>query len=112
MERIVEDFFERSNGKGWIHIDRLLTPEVMGPHVKMYAKVTVDIDSGIGYHQHIGDGESYYILEGSADYIDEFGEHCQLQPGDVTFTKDQMSHGIYNAGNIPLVFMALIIKSE
>lgn len=107
----VEDIFEKSNGKGWIHIERFLTNE-LGPSVSMYGKVVVDVDAGIGVHQHVGDMESYYIVEGVADYIDDDGTHRTLQAGDITLTKDGCSHGIYNAGNVPLVFMALIVKSE
>ena len=43
MKQKVEDYFERCGGKGWMHIERLLVPEELGPHVKMYAKVTIDL---------------------------------------------------------------------
>lgn len=109
MKQQVEDYFERNGGKGWMHIERLLDKETLGDHVGMYAKVTIDPHSSLGYHEHHGDGESYYILEGKALY-DDHGEKRILQAGDVTFTPNGKGHAIENIGDTPLVFMALIIK--
>lgn len=110
MERTIEHYEKRAGGKGTMHIERLLTPTEMGEHVTMYAKVTIDVNSSLGYHAHTGDGESYYILQGKALYNDN-GEERTLCAGDVTFTPSGKSHGIENIGEEPLVFMALIIKA-
>lgn len=110
MKQPIEHYENRAGGKGTMHIERLLTPSEMGPHVKMYARVTIDVNSSLGYHQHNGDSETYYILEGSASYNDN-GTLRTLQPGDVTHTPDGASHGIENIGSTPLIFMALIITS-
>lgn len=112
MERKIEDFFERHNGQGWTHVERLLDGEQLGSNVKMYAKVTIDVDAGIGFHQHVGDQEAYYFLEGEGDYINHLGAHHKVVAGDVTYTGNSEYHGIYNAGNTPLIFMALIVKSD
>ena len=109
MKSEVEHYENRCGGKGTMHIERLLQSEEMGSGVKMYAKVTIDVNASLGVHQHIGDGESYYILQGRALY-DDNGIKRELQPGDVTFTPDQGFHGIENIDE-PLVFMALIIKA-
>ena len=111
MKQNIEDYFERCGGKGWMHIERLLSTEEMGEHVSMYAKVTIDPHSSLGYHEHHGDGESYYILEGEAIYNDNNDTTLILHPGDVTFTPDGKGHGIENDQDTPLVFMALIIKA-
>lgn len=110
MKQPIEHYEKRAGGKGTMHIERLLTPEEMGPHVKMYARVTIDVNSSLGYHQHNGDSETYYILEGNALYNDN-GTLRKLQPQDVTHTADGDFHGIENIGTTPLVFMALIIAS-
>ena len=111
MKQPVEHYENRAGGKGMVHIERLLTPEEMGPNVKMYAKVTVDVNSSLGYHPHNGDSETYYILEGTASYNDN-GNIRTVTVGDVTHTPSGQSHGIENIGDQPLVFMALIIASE
>lgn len=111
MKQPIEHYTNRAGGKGNVHIERLLTPEEMGSHVKMYAKVTVDVNASLGYHPHIDDSETYYILEGKASYNDN-GTMIELKPGDVTHTPAGYSHGIENSGDTPLVFMALIIANN
>ncbi len=108
-KRDVEHYTERSGGKGTMHIERLLDQPALGTHVKMYAKVTIDVHSSLGLHPHVDDGESYFILQGTAKYNDN-GTEVILHPGDCTFTPAGESHGIENIGEEPLVFMALIIK--
>lgn len=108
-KRNIEHYTERSGGKGTMHIERLLGDEQLGSHVKMYAKVTIDVNSSLGVHPHIDDGESYFILQGKAKYSDN-GKEVILTAGDCTFTPAGKSHGIENIGEEPLVFMALIIK--
>lgn len=110
-KQAIEHYEKRAGGLGTIHIERLLTPPEMGNHVKMYAKVTIDVASSIGFHAHNGDGESYYVIQGNALYRDNEKSY-PLHVGDVTFTPDGSSHGIENIGNEPLVIMALIIACD
>lgn len=109
MKQEIEHYENRSGGKGTIHIERLLTNEEMRNHLNMYAKVTIDVNSSIGYHIHEVDNESYYILLGEARYNDN-GKKRTLQVGDVTFTPSGEGHAIENIGTGPLVIMAVIIK--
>lgn len=109
--REIEHYEKRAGGKGTMHIERLLPPEILKEHVKMYAKVTIDVNSSLGYHPHIEDGESYYILQGTAAYNDN-GKMETLHVGDCTFTPAGSSHGIENIGQEPLIFMAIILKDD
>lgn len=80
MKSEVEHYENRCGGKGTMHIERLLQSEEMGSGVKMYAKVTIDVDASLGVHQHIGDGESYYILQGRAlSMIMESSVNCSRE---------------------------------
>ena len=110
MKREIQHYENRNGGKGTMHVEHLLSSEKLGPNVKMYAKVTIDVGASLGVHPHIGDAESYYILQGTALYNDN-GTMRKLSVGDVTYTPDGKSHGIENIGDEPLVFMAVIIKS-
>lgn len=109
--REIEHYKERCGGKGTMHIERLLPPEILKESVKMYARVTIDVGSSLGYHEHIGDGESYYILSGKALYNDN-GKELELSAGACTFTPDGCGHAIENIGDEPLVFMAVILKNS
>ena len=47
MKQEIEHYTNRAGGKGTMHIERLLTPKEMGSHVKMYARVTIDVNSSL-----------------------------------------------------------------
>ena len=109
MENKIHHFENRAGGKGWIHIEDLLTKEELNDKVKMYARVTIDPHASIGYHTHQGDGESYFIVSGEGMYNDD-GNLRKVGPGDVTWTGDGHSHGIENIGDQDLIMIALNIK--
>lgn len=71
--------------------------------------MTLEPGCSLGYHEHHGESETYYILSGQGEYSDN-GLYRPVQPGDITFTPDGKGHGLANIGNTDLVFMALIIK--
>ena len=100
-----------ANGKGEIKIERILDEEEFGDKCALYAKVTIPAGSVLGYHEHHGEGESYFILSGSAEYNDN-GTPRTVKPGDSTWTPSGTGHGVDNsAGTEDLVFMALIVKA-
>ena len=45
MKSEVEHYENRCGGKGTMHIEHLLQSEEMGSGVKMYAKVTIDVNA-------------------------------------------------------------------
>ena len=49
-------------GKGNAEVHFLLNPEEFYGHARMYAKIVLPPGSSIGWHQHIGETEPYYIL--------------------------------------------------
>ena len=62
----------------------------------------------LGFHEHHGETETYYILSGEGSYND--GEKSYpVKAGDVTFCPDGTGHALDNTGDTDLVFMALII---
>ncbi len=107
--REVAHFFEKANGKGTTHIERLLSDDCLQPQAAMYAKVTLDVGASIGIHSHTNDSESYYILQGTANYTDNGTEH-KLTAGACTYTAKGSFHGIENIGEEPLIFIALILN--
>ncbi|MBQ7033532.1 MAG: cupin domain-containing protein [Clostridia bacterium] len=76
--------------------------------VRMYARAILAPGGEVYYHKHEGESESYYILSGRGIYSDN-GVESEVLPGDITFTPSGKSHGIKNAGDEDLHFMALII---
>lgn len=99
-----------ANGVGAVLIEKVLDEE-LGDKCGLYAKVTIPAGSVLGYHEHHGNGESYFILSGEAVY-DDNGTKRTIKAGDATWTPDGSGHGVDNSqGKADLVFMALIVNA-
>lgn len=107
-ERKVECRQNMAGGEGHVLIERLLNEEQMDGKSRMYAKVTLEAGCSLGYHEHHGESETYYILSGRGIYNDN-GREYEVKEGDCTFTGDGCGHGLVNDGKEDLVFMALIL---
>ena len=108
-ERKVERVENMCGGKGHVLIERLLGEKELNGKCKMYAHVTIEKDCELGYHEHHGETETYYILQGSATYNDN-GSLVDVKAGDVLFCKDGNGHAVSNTGDEDFKFMALIIN--
>lgn len=95
-------------GIGRATIEEILTAEQMGKSCRLYAVISLDPGSSIGYHDHHGESETYYFLRGEGEY-DDNGTVSTVKPGDVTYTADGCGHALVNTGKDKLVFTALII---
>ena len=99
-----------ANGVGEVLIEKILDEE-LGDKCGLYAKVTIPAGSILGFHEHHGNGESYFILSGEAVY-DDNGTKRVIRAGDSTWTPDGSGHAVDNsAGKEPIVFVALIVNS-
>lgn len=102
---------KKSGGDGIVRIQPLLADAQRGKACKLYARVTLQKGSSIGYHEHRGESETYYILSGEGVYTDN-QTVCTVRPGDVTFTPGGSGHAIANHSDEALVFMALILPES
>ena len=99
----------RANGVGEVLIEKILDEE-LADKCGLYARVTIPAGSVLGYHEHHGNGESYFVLSGEAIY-DDNGKKRTIKAGDSTWTPDGSGHGVDNSqGKEPIVFMALIVN--
>ena len=97
-----------AGGNGHVIIKEILDAEQLNGKCGLYAQVTLEPGCSLGYHEHHGESETYYILSGKGIYSDN-GELRMVQAGDMTFTPDGKGHAMTNSGEEDLVFMALII---
>ena len=95
-------------GNGHVIIKEILDAPQLNGKCRMYAEVTLEPGCSLGYHEHHGESETYYILSGEGEY-DDNGTKRTVKAGDVTHTPDGCGHALANTGNTDLVFMALII---
>jgi mannose-6-phosphate isomerase-like protein (cupin superfamily) len=65
--------------------------------------------SSIGEHEHIGEEELYYILEGHGTMILD-GEPLPIGPGDVSLVRSGHTHGLINTGDHDMRLLVLCVK--
>ncbi|KJS88176.1 MAG: cupin [Peptococcaceae bacterium BICA1-8] len=75
---------------------------------RLFARNTLKPGASIGFHQHEGDAEAYYILSGEGT-VNDNGTIKVVQTGDVVYTSHGESHSFENTGTTDLEFMALIL---
>lgn len=108
MKLISERVESAQGGKGYLIKKNILGKKELDGKCSLYAEMSLAVNSSIGYHEHHGESETYYILSGKGDYNDN-GTIRTVKAGDATFTARGCGHGLENTGNVDLVFIALII---
>lgn len=101
-------FQKRLGGEGEVKATRLLEIDQMKGKGRMFNHMMLTPGSSLGYHQHNGETETYYILAGEGTLNDN-GEKKALKAGDVAFTDSGEFHSIENTGTVNLEFIALIL---
>lgn len=64
-----------------------------------------------GMHHHADVADVYYIIQGTAEYIDNKGKKTVLNAGDTSCCYAGESHAISNIGSIKLIVMAVLPKA-
>lgn len=100
-----------NGGEGFFTRERIADGvDQLGPSIKTYAKIIVPPGTRMGYHQHNGDFEIYYVVKGQGIYNDN-GVEVPAKPGDVFRCADGEFHAIQNTGEEDLEFIALIVAT-
>lgn len=99
---------ELRGGRGEVEIQHIVSKEELNGHGDMYALVRLKPGCSIGYHQHIGNTEPYFIIEGHGTFVDNDGSRIEVGPGDVCYIEVGQGHAMENNSDQDLVFMALI----
>lgn len=95
-------------GVGEVKIEHLLTPDELYNKGRLFARITINSGSSIGYHIHEGEMESFYIVSGTAKISDNEID-LEVGEGDTVLTKNGMGHSVESIGNNALVMIALIV---
>ncbi len=100
-------------GKGTVDFYHVVPKDMTDDYVHMFAKLVINPASSIGRHQHVGETEPYYILEGEGLFTDNDGTETVVRPGDVCLIKNGDYHSIENLSDTePLSLMAVIYKQD
>ena len=70
METVTEVVKNMAGGDGEVTIKRILGEKELNGKCGLYAQVTIQPGSSLGYHEHKNESETYYILSGTAEYND------------------------------------------
>ena len=98
-----------AGGEGSAIVHHIVSKSELYGQGRMYAKVELKPHSTVGWHQHIGETEPYYILEGEGVFIDNDESRTPVVAGDVCTILPGQYHSLENASETQnLVFMALI----
>lgn len=95
-------------GNGTLKIYHIQSPEQLKNAGRMYARIIFEPGSSVGWHQHVGETEPYYILKGTGTFIDNDGSKTEVGPGDICEIEDGQWHSLENNSDEDLEIMALI----
>ncbi len=96
-------------GHGTTAMKHIFTEEEFGSSMTHLIFVTIPPGSSVGVHEHSGDEEVYFILEGQGRVWDDEKEY-PVGPNDTVLTNSGHRHGIENTGKQDLRMLAIIGK--
>ena len=99
-------------GTGEVAVHHFLTEEESGGAGRLFAKIVIEPGGSIGYHQHVENMESYYIIKGKGLVNDNNEAEVVLEPGDCHICLDGNYHSITSVSDEPLEFIALVINTK
>ncbi len=112
-----ETFIEKTGlgggkGIGPAYVYDIVSKEELCGRGRMYAKIVLPPGSTIGWHQHVGETEPYYILSGVGDFIDNDESVTKVTAGDICTILPGQWHALQNNGTEDLAFVALIYNTD
>lgn len=97
-------------GEGFATVYHIVSSNDLRDAGRLYARVVLEPGCSVGWHQHKGETEPYYILKGEGTFIDSDRSRHLVHPGDICTIEDGQFHSIENNSDQPLEFMALIYR--
>ena len=98
----------RFGGKGEIELYPVLNEEDLMGKGEVMLRMVLPPGSSIGYHQHLGNFEVYYILSGEGIFQDQ-EEEKPIQAGEAGLIRPGQYHGLVNTGSRDMVVVALVL---
>ena len=108
-EIVVRDSENARGGNGTVHFYDWMKPEDAEGHGRLFSKLVVPPGASIGEHQHDGEFEVFYVIDGNPTVIDN-GEAVDLKPGDMHLCPNGSKHSIENRTDEDATVIALIMN--
>ena len=106
MERDVRE--RMRDGEGEVEILHIFKKDELRGKARLLARITLKKGCSIGYHEHHGEEEIFYIIKGRGIVKDDEREY-PVVPGDAVLTGAGSGHSIRNDGDDPLELVAVIL---
>lgn len=104
----VTPFENRMGGKGTGELRIVMEDKELGGRAKMVGSILLHPQSSIGYHQHVGNLEIYYVLKGEGLFtLNDKTE--PIHAGQIGFMQPGDWHGIENTGNEDMLISAVVL---
>ncbi|KHF39510.1 cupin domain-containing protein [Halalkalibacter okhensis] len=95
-------------GVGSIEIEKVLTMDDKFGDLSLFAKVIIKPQTSIGFHQHVGEAEAYYVLKGEGYFINNQKERVRINPGTICVIEVGQSHGLENPNDNEMEIIAIV----
>jgi mannose-6-phosphate isomerase-like protein (cupin superfamily) len=95
-------------GTGSVEILHVFRKGELGGRTRLFARLRIPRGSSIGYHEHHGEEEVFFILSGRG-LVNDNGVSTPVGPGDAVLTGAGTGHAIECTGDEPLELMAVIL---
>lgn len=95
-------------GNGTVELHHILSRDELNGHGSMFAHVIIKPHSSIGWHQHVGNTEPYYIIKGKGVFTDNDGSKTEVEAGDCCVIEVGQSHAMENNTDEDLEMIALV----
>ena len=96
-------------GKGAVRIEHFWKKDELNSKTRLCAKLTIQPDDSIGFHDHVEEEEVYLILRGQGQLSDGANESI-VNEGDTILTGDGAGHSVAALGDEPLEMIAVIVQ--
>jgi quercetin dioxygenase-like cupin family protein len=97
-------------GKGDVFFHDWLLPDEAPGHGRVFSKLVIPPGCSIAPHQHKGEFEAIYVLEGTATVTDG-DQVVEIAEGGMNLCREGDTHGVENKTEKDLVLIALIMKN-
>ena len=96
-------------GKGSVHFAHPIADRAQLPEkCRLFACITVPDGASMGYHEHSGETEFYYILEGEG-ILNDGATRTVVHPGHTIVTGNGQGHSVENESGADLKLLACIV---
>lgn len=95
-------------GEGTIELYEIFGSDETLGNVSLFAKVVLKPQTIIGFHEHHGEAEVYYVTKGKGFFIRNNQERIAVKAGDACMMEVGHGHGMENPNDEEMEIIAVV----